>query len=225
MNYRHIYMLIIERAKSEEKLGLRKRGNGEYYERHHILPKSLFPLWKTRKSNLVLLTAREHFFCHQLLTKIYKNGEMVHALWFLTIHNKTLIISSREYARIRKEFSEHQSRKLKGCIPHNKGKKMSKETKIKLSEAHKGKATWNKGKHNIYSSETLEKIKKARQRQTLEGKTNKGCHWDEEARKRMSESQLGCKYYNNGIITIRCKPNEVPDGFMPGILRKNKYDS
>lgn len=28
-----------------------------------------------------------------------------------------------------------------------------------------------------------------------------------------------------GIITIRCKPNEVPDGFMPGILRKNKYDS
>lgn len=123
MNYRHIYMLIIERAKSEEKLGIRKRGNGEYYERHHILPKSMFPLWKTRKFNLVLLTAREHFFCHQLLTKIYKNGEMVHALWFLTIHNKTLIISSREYARIRKEFSEHQSRKLKGCIPYNRGKR------------------------------------------------------------------------------------------------------
>ena len=70
MNYRHVYMLIIEHAKSEQKLGIRKRGNGVYYESHHVLPKSLFPLWKYRKRNMVLLTAREHFFCHQLLSKI-----------------------------------------------------------------------------------------------------------------------------------------------------------
>lgn len=37
MNYRHVYMLIIEHAKSEQKLGLRKKGNGNYYEAHHIL--------------------------------------------------------------------------------------------------------------------------------------------------------------------------------------------
>ena len=88
MNYRHIYMLIVERAKSEEKLGLRKKGNGEYYERHHILPKSLFPLWAKKKSNLVLLTARENFFCHQLLTKIYSSKEMYSALWMLSITRK-----------------------------------------------------------------------------------------------------------------------------------------
>jgi hypothetical protein len=225
MNYRKVYCAIIAHAKSEEKLGIRSKGNGNYYERHHILPKSLFPLWKKRKSNIVLLTAREHFFCHQLLTKIYTDGKMIHALWFLTIHNKTLVVSSREYARIREQFSKHQSEKLKGSISPNKGKKMSKETRKKLSEAHKGKSTWNKGKHNIYSPEVIEKIKKARQRQTLEGKTNKGCHWSEDAKQRCSKAQLGCKYYNNGSITIRCKPSEIPDGFTLGILRKVKHDN
>lgn len=44
MNYRHVYCVIISHAKSEEKLGLRKKGNGTYYEAHHILPRSLFPL-------------------------------------------------------------------------------------------------------------------------------------------------------------------------------------
>ena len=81
MNYRHIYCKIISYAKSQEKLGLRRKGNGEYYERHHILPRSLFPLWEKDERNLVLLTAREHFFCHQLLYKIYPCKEMNYALF------------------------------------------------------------------------------------------------------------------------------------------------
>ena len=60
MNYRHVYMYIIAHAKTEN----RKKGDGNYYEMHHILPKSMFPLWTKKKSNLVLLTAHEHFFCH-----------------------------------------------------------------------------------------------------------------------------------------------------------------
>lgn len=50
MNYKKLYIDIISKAKSEN----RKKGHGVYYENHHILPKSLFPLWKTKKSNLVL---------------------------------------------------------------------------------------------------------------------------------------------------------------------------
>lgn len=105
MNYRHIYYVIISHAKSEQKLGLRKKGNGEYYERHHILPKSLFPLWVNRKSNLVLLTAREHFFCHQLLTKIYPCKQMYFAVYILVNTSKNnLRITSREYSRIKENF-------------------------------------------------------------------------------------------------------------------------
>lgn len=131
MNYRHIYMLIIERAKSEEKSGLRKRRNGEYYEAHHILPKSLFPLWKKRKSNIVLLTAREHFFVHELLTKIYPTPQMTYALHaFISRPNADYKITPREYERIKIEFSKLHSERMTG-------REVSKETSELISKRRK----------------------------------------------------------------------------------------
>jgi len=44
-----------------------------YVEKHHILPKSLGGT--NDKHNLVVLTAREHFICHLLLTKITSGQE------------------------------------------------------------------------------------------------------------------------------------------------------
>ena len=162
MNYRHIYMLIIERAKSEEKLGLRKKGNGEYYEKHHILPKSLFPLWRKRKSNLVLLTAREHFFCHQLLTKIYPSYATSCALFYMCNGNKhqRSVCSTRDYERARIEFSKWNSFMRKGKEPWNKCKKCpqlkspvwmhTEECRTKMKETLKARyaqdlIVWNKG--------------------------------------------------------------------------------
>lgn len=81
MNYRKVYMAIISHALKEQSAGLRKRNTNISYESHHILPKSLFPLWTKRKSNKVPLTLREHYFCHQLLTKIYPTRPMFAALW------------------------------------------------------------------------------------------------------------------------------------------------
>ena len=135
MNYRHIYMCIIAHAKSEEKSGLRKKGNGNYYERHHILPRSLFPLWKKEKRNLVLLTAREHFFCHQLLTKIYPSKEMYSALWMLYITRKgKKIISVKEYEKLKQIQAEKMSKMLK-----------ENPEKYSKSRFKKGMETWNKG--------------------------------------------------------------------------------
>ena len=120
MNYRHIYMIIITKAKMEMKAGLRTKKNGKYYENHHILPRSLFPLWKDKTSNQVLLTAREHCFRHQLLTKIWPGQKMSFALaaflWGYNSSNKQGIqrvnkykITSREYERIRQQLSEESS--------------------------------------------------------------------------------------------------------------------
>ena len=136
MNYRHIYMLIIERTKSEEKLGLRKRGNGNYYEAHHILPKSLFPLWKNRKSNIVLLTAREHFFVHELLTKIYPTPQMTYALHaFVSRPNADYKITPREYERIKIEFSKLHSERMTGrYVSPETGKKISNIMRQRLKD-------------------------------------------------------------------------------------------
>lgn len=75
--YTSVYFKIIDRARSEERL----KGQGVYYERHHILPRSAGGL--DTKANLVLLTAKEHFICHLLLTKMfegtYLQSKMKHA--------------------------------------------------------------------------------------------------------------------------------------------------
>lgn len=92
-------MKIICNAKAEMASGVRNK-KYHYYEAHHILPKSLFPLWKRRKSNLVLLPPREHYFCHELLTKIYPGTKMAYTLWMLS-NSKTeeRYITGREYEK------------------------------------------------------------------------------------------------------------------------------
>jgi hypothetical protein len=53
-----------------------------YTEKHHIIPKSLGG--NDDISNIVSLTARQHFVCHWLLTKMVtgiSRQKMVHAWW------------------------------------------------------------------------------------------------------------------------------------------------
>lgn len=70
-----------------------------------------------------------------------------------------------------KKSEEHRKKiAAAGLINSQKriGKKLSEETKIKISNAHKGKmpknivAGWNKGKKGIYSQETLKKMSEAK---------------------------------------------------------------
>lgn len=96
-------MAIIAKAIKENRKKLSKDAeNYVYYEAHHILPKSLFPAWRRRKSNLVLLTPREHLFVHQLLTHIYPGDQMNQSLW-LMIHTRGghRIKNSRDFERLR----------------------------------------------------------------------------------------------------------------------------
>lgn len=65
-------------------------------------------------------------------------------------------IDRKHTLEARKKMSEVK----RGCIPWNKGKKMSEETKRKMSESHKGKIPW-KGKH--HSDETKKKMRKAKE--------------------------------------------------------------
>ena len=59
-----------------------------YYEQHHILPKSLYPDFRLHKENLVLLTAREHFIAHKLLTEIFPIQSMFYAYWRMCCCNR-----------------------------------------------------------------------------------------------------------------------------------------
>ena len=50
-----------------------------YTEKHHIVPKSLGG--SNRKDNIVSLTAREHFICHWLLTKMVSETKHKYQMW------------------------------------------------------------------------------------------------------------------------------------------------
>lgn len=75
---------------------------------------------------------------------------------------------------------------------NNLNRKLSEETKAKLSKARTGKTPWNKGKTNIYSAQTLEKIGAATKIRT-QGANNPmhGKSHSKEARDKMSKSRKG----------------------------------
>ena len=106
MEYKSLYNKIIENAQKD----LANRHDG-YYEKHHIIPKSLGG--NNDENNLVKLTPREHFICHWLLVKMYRKGseernKMLYAFWFMKSNpnnNNQRYINSRAYEKYRIEYS------------------------------------------------------------------------------------------------------------------------
>ncbi|MBR6612859.1 MAG: hypothetical protein IKK93_11610 [Campylobacter sp.] len=199
MNYRKVYLAIINQAKNQK----RKKGQGIYYEAHHILPKSLFPLWAKRKSNIVLLTAREHFFCHQLLTKIYPSKKMFLALWELMNDGQNKSCSSKEYNILKNKIINS------GCFNTFKGKTHSDEIKEKIKQSKIGKNNPMYGMHwytngitNIQAKECPEGFRPGR---LINNDTKKKC---------AHNKNIGKKWFNDGqknLLAFEC-----PEGFKPG---------
>ena len=234
MNYRHIYCKIISYAKSEEKLGLRKKGNCNYYESHHILPKSLFPLWAKRKSNLVLLTAREHFFVHELLTKIYPTPQMRHAAYsFISRPNADYKITPREYERIRTAYANDLREKMLGKPANrsrevterinakNRGSKRTLEQRQRMSEAQKRVAERTGGGNRKGKKGTPECKKHCSEGQFA--KYAKSLNMTVEEYKLYRKDLLkkaydSCKkhWYNNGKENVVAE--QCPEGYTPGKL-------
>lgn len=111
MNYQEIYNKIIKN-RLENPLET-------YTEKHHIIPKSLGG--EDKKSNLVKLSAREHYICHLLLTKIYNTGiehnKMIYAFLMMCnakskTHKRVFKCNSRLYERRKLEYSQIMSKKM-----------------------------------------------------------------------------------------------------------------
>lgn len=117
-----------------------------YTERHHILPKSLGGT--DTATNLTDLTAREHFLCHWLLTKVYPDGEehwkMINAFRMMRAENTkqkrySTKITARVYANLKEEYSILQSIRVKGENNPNFGKYWTQKQKDSHSEKIKGR--------------------------------------------------------------------------------------
>jgi len=166
--YTKYYNRIIENRKQNPILNV-------YTETHHIIPRSLGG--SNADENLVNLTAREHFICHWLLTKMYageSRGKMINALYMMQAKNPNQKrykskITARIYSKLREEYVEYISKLNTGRIqpPEEKEKQLkaqigrkrepfSKEWREKLSNAKKGENNTRYGV--IVSEETRKKI-------------------------------------------------------------------
>lgn len=103
MDYAKIYEdLILRGLKRSEDWENKKRRDG--YERHHIVPRCMGG--GDEESNLVLLTIREHFLAHRLLTKIHPgNQKLCRAVFLMSVSCEGVVISSgRGYEKLRDDF-------------------------------------------------------------------------------------------------------------------------
>ena len=207
MNYKRLYDSIIKNALDANRSG--------YTEKHHIIPRSLGGT--DEETNLVKLTAREHFICHYLLTKIYDKFstewyKMHNAFQMMNCssNNQERYFNSRLYEATREgrslSISVQQTGKgnsQSGTMWINNGfdsKKIKKDDTIPDG--------WNKGRVNVQTEESKTKmslLQKSRLRKphSEESKTkisdaNKGKKYSQETKDKMSLSSKGQIPWNKG---------------------------
>lgn len=103
MNYQSIY----DKLMSRDQVTI-----DGYSERHHILPR--FAGGTDNASNLVRLSAREHFVAHLLLVKIYEDTpfyyKAVKAFMMMGVSSRNQKrVTSRTFERFREDFAKAQS--------------------------------------------------------------------------------------------------------------------
>jgi predicted phage tail protein len=148
MNYLRIHDAIIDRAHNRTLTG--------YVEKHHVIPRCLGGT--DDKANLVALTAREHFIIHKLLCEIYPNEtKLIYAYWMMSRnisnskYNREYSVSSKDYERARRLFSDISSKQ-------QLGKTLTDEHKKALSIAAKTRRTRSAIKHSEKTKQHLSSL-------------------------------------------------------------------
>lgn len=117
------------------------------------------------EDNLVLLSAKEHYVAHKLLHYIYPDNKKLSYAWNMMsnrmISENIINVTSREYEECKKSFSKSML-----------GRKVSRETRDKISKSNKGK---------VRSEEVVKKMSEAR----------KGYKHKDETKKKISKSNSG----------------------------------
>ena len=181
------YNSLIERAVNRTLAG--------YTETHHIIPKSLGG--QDSKENLVILTAREHFICHLLLTKMvdgaYKYKMQKAAAMMVIRHGPGQLrykTTNRIYEilkqpvdvpkEVRLKMGQAQKNRFKDSSGTFLGKKHSDSTRKRMSEA-------------ASKPKSLKWKESASKNRTGRAAPNKGVSHTEETKKKISQAMLGEK--------------------------------
>ena len=134
MDYQKVYDQLVQKNHTFSE--------GEYFETHHKVPLSLGG--SNEKSNLVNLTAREHYIAHLLLVKITEvggnpqaHGKMLYAFncmkWGRCKGKRSFKFNSRLYQKIKEQYSNLRSKVMKTSTNPSKNKQWVYDTFNELS--------------------------------------------------------------------------------------------
>ena len=160
--YSKAYQNIIDKAISRN-LTSRKQAKLVlgYVEKHHIIPKCVGG--SDERTNLVFLTAKEHFVCHHLLTKMFNDIDISRKMRFAmnkmarkSLNQQRVRITAIVFEKMRKNFAEDMREQNKGKI------------KGPMTDEHK-RAISNSGKGIPKSSQTRERMKGPKSEHQLRG--------------------------------------------------------
>lgn len=165
--YNRLYFAIIEKARCQP----REKGPAVYFEEHHVIPKALKGTHDL--SNRVLLTAREHFICHWLLTKFTTGRarrQMLSALGSMQENKTRRGLTSRQFEIARRAkhaavvgvplSAEH--RKRVGDAQRGKPKNPDAARRSRLTQTGRPKSERHRALFRI-AALTSENAKKARE--------------------------------------------------------------
>lgn len=198
--YYKIYMDLITSRKSR---GLNKRTFPQYTEKHHIIPVSLGG--ENSHENFVLLTAREHYIAHWLLTKFTRGvnwNKMCNAFFRMCNgYNQHIkrTYSSKQYARAASLYAMAQSEKYRNT-PIRKRPFSDDEIEVMRASGRK--------------TAELNKIKK----NTDPDAYKRDCEYKSVRAKECGHGKwmFGRSWYTNGVADVQCTNDNIPDGFFLG---------
>lgn len=230
--YYHWYMNIIENAVAQQRV---KRPNT--YEKHHIVPASLGG--SNDKDNLVLLTFKEHFICHHLLTKCTigeDRSKMIFAFWGMSNKwgrsNTKYRITSRIYTTLKEEVALLISKNNKGKSHpvSDKTRKIISESRLGDRNPMYGKPAPNRGvkRPGVGGRKKGSAWSESERLTQLSVRAQPGYYdylKDPERGKKISKSlkgkpgiAKGKKWFNNGLTETYA--DACPEGYMPGRLSR-----
>jgi hypothetical protein len=160
MDHTKQYNLLICKARN------RGLAADTYYEKHHVVPKSLGG--SNSKSNLVYLTGREHFVAHMLLAHMYGGGMWAAAAMMKASRKvQSRELNSRLYEIARRNWSQFLQGKqrpahvIEALKKHATNRVVSDETKAKMSLVRKGKPRSGDPSKWKHSDEAKQKMRES----------------------------------------------------------------
>lgn len=195
MNYQNIYDNLINKCVVRN---WSKKSAPCYTEKHHVLPKCLGGT--NESTNLVVLSAREHYIAHLLLAKIH-GGKLWYALKVMSNNGESrgvTKITGSMYEKARSKIS-----KLMSAV--NTGRVRSDETKALISKNHS--KCWLGRKHTEeFKAETSNRQKGSKNH-------NYGKKASEETRAKMSKIRTGRKHTKESILKMKGRSGKLSHHF------------